>query len=290
MKTLAFSGLLLGCSLMALGQDSSELFDKAPPAIDDALRARVNKFYDAFIAGKFKDAYALVADDSQDKFFELPKDQYKGCEIIKVKYAENFTKATVVTACKDVWRFYGASTLTTFPLTSNWEVVDGQWLWHYVKPTMMPSPFSPTGFVPVPPDTTAKAGDPLPKDMPGAVKGILAKVSIDKTLVHLSTHDASKEVIHVRNDMPGEVRVRLAQPNIPGLKVSLEKTKLEAHEQTNVLFEWSPDEAARAKNVYARPMVHLQIDPTNQIFSIELVFDNATQNGPATPVQAPSQK
>ena len=83
------------------------MFDKAPPAIDEALRARVGKFYGAFIAGKFKDAYSLVADDSQDKFFELSKDQYKRCEIIKINYSENFTKAAVVTSCKSDWRWHG---------------------------------------------------------------------------------------------------------------------------------------------------------------------------------------
>ena len=144
MKTLAFWSLLLLSGATAFGQNPSDLFDKAPPAIDEALRAQVDKFYQAFIAGKFKEAYLLVADDSQDKFFELPKEQYKGCEIIKVHYTENFTKAAVVTSCKADWRFHGTTVLTTFPLTSNWEVVDGQWLWHYEKPTMVASPFSPT--------------------------------------------------------------------------------------------------------------------------------------------------
>src|ERR1700761_1859087 len=157
MRTLAFSSLLLLSGFTAFGQNQSELFDKAPPAIDEALRARVDKFYASFIAGKFKDAYVMVADDSQDKFFELSKDQYKSCEIIKIRYTENFTKAGVVTSCKADWRWHGAVTLTTFPLTSNWIVVDGQWFWHYEKPTMVPNPFSPTGFVPVPPDSTPDA-------------------------------------------------------------------------------------------------------------------------------------
>jgi hypothetical protein len=144
MKMIASSSLLLFCALAAFAQQAPPLVDKAPPEIDQALRARVNKFYDAFVAGKFKDAYLMVADDSQDKFFELSKDQYKGCEIIRINYTENFTQATVVTSCKRDWRFHGASTLTTFPLTSTWEVVDGQWYWHFVKPTMMATPFSPT--------------------------------------------------------------------------------------------------------------------------------------------------
>src|SRR5271170_5111424 len=122
--------LLMLSAILAFGQAPSDVFEKAPPAIDDALRARVGKFYGAFVAGKFKEAYSLVADDSQDKFFELPKEEYKSFEIIKIKYSDNFTKATVVTGVKSDWRFHGTVTQTTFPLTTNWEVIDGEWYWH----------------------------------------------------------------------------------------------------------------------------------------------------------------
>src|SRR5271169_377939 len=120
MRTLTFSSLslLLLSGFTAFGQDSSDMVDKAPAPIEEALRARVAKFYDAFVTGKFKDAYLLVADDSQDKFFELDKDQYKGAEIIKIRYSGNFTIAVVVTAIKSDFKWHGAVTLSTFPLTS----------------------------------------------------------------------------------------------------------------------------------------------------------------------------
>jgi hypothetical protein len=291
MKTFALSFLLLISSFTAFSQNSSDLFDKAPPAIDDALRSRVNKFYELFIAGKFKDAYSLVADDSQDKFFELSKDQYKSCEIIKVNYSANFSKATVVTSCKSDWRWHGAVTLTTFPLTSNWEVVDGQWFWHFERPTMVPSPFSPTGFIPVPPDSKTDPTALIPKDLPGAAKGILAKVTLDKASVHLKPDVTSQDMIHVRNDMPGEVTLKLDQPNIPGLKVTLGKTNLKAHEETTLLFDWRPDDPAvqcsgcAQKTTMSRPIVQLHIDPTRQIFPIAVAFDS-----PAPQVPAPPQK
>jgi hypothetical protein len=272
MKTLAFWSLLLLSGYTASGQNPSELFDKAPPAIDEALRAQVDKFYQAFIAGKFKDAYLMVADDSQDKFFELPKEQYKGCEIIKVHYTENFTKAAVVTSCKADWRFHGTVVLTTFPLTSNWEVVDGKWFWHYEKPTMVASPFSPTGFVPVPADSTPNPAALVPKDIPGAAQAILAKVSVDKASVLLRSYEASQDVVHVRNDMPGQVRLKLDQPDLPGLKVSLGKTDLKAHEETTIVFEWRLDDAAKKTN--ARTTVQLHIEPTGQVFPISVAFDN----------------
>ncbi len=42
-----------------------------------------------------------MADDSQDKFFELPKDEYKSFEIIKINYSDNFTKASSGDCCQD---------------------------------------------------------------------------------------------------------------------------------------------------------------------------------------------
>ena len=272
MKTLAFSSLLLLSSFTAFGQNSSELFDKAPPAIDEALRARVDKFYGAFIAGKFKDAYLMVADDSQDKFFELPKEQYKGCEVIRINYSENFTKAVVVTSCKTDWRFHGSSVLTTFPLTSSWEVVDGQWLWHYVKPTMVPSPFSPTGFVPVPADSAPNPAALIPKDIPAAAQAILAKVTIDKASVRLRSDQTSQDVVHVRNDMLGQVSIKVEKPDIAGLNVTVTKSSLKAHEETSVVFEWRQDDAA--KKVKGRAIVQLRIVPTGQVFPINIDFDN----------------
>jgi hypothetical protein len=280
MKTLALCSLVCLSCCAAFGQASSELFDKAPPPIDEALRGRVDKFYGAFIAGKFKEAYLLVADDSQDKFFELSKDQYKGCEIIKISYRENFTKAAVVTSCKADWRFHGTTVLTTFPLTSNWEVIDGQWFWHFEKPTMVPSPFSPTGFIPVPPDNTTKLDGLVPKDIPGAAQGILAKVSVDKTSVHLRTSATSQDVVHVRNDMPGEVSLKVDKPDIAGLKITVGKTALQAHDETTITFEWRVQEAAKKMN--GNPTIQLHIDPTGQVFPISIAFDDSAAATPAT--------
>lgn len=278
MKTLVFSSLLLFSSLAALAQNTSELFDKAPPAIDDALRARVNKFYDLFIAGKFKDAYSLVADDSQDKFFELSKDEYKSCEIIKINYSEKFAKATVVTSCKTDWRWHGVATLTTFPLTSNWEVVDGQWYWHWEKPTMVPSPFSPTGYIPVPADSNTNNAGLVPKDIGAVAQGILAKVAVDRSAVQLKSSETSREVIHLRNDMPGEISLKLETPNVVGLKVTPEKTNLKAHEETVIAFEWRLDdpairclECAKAMSTPLKVLVH--VEPTNQVIPISVFFE-----------------
>ena len=295
MKTSVLTPLLLICSFLAYGQNPADLFDKAPPAIDDALRARVNQFYAAFIAGKYKDAYALVADDSQDKFFELSKDQYKGCEIVKIQYLEKFTKAVVVVAVKSEFRFHGTVVPTTFPLTSNWEVVDGHWYWHFIKPTMVPSPFSPTGFVPVPPDSSPQPAALVPKDIPATAQAILSKVTIDKAAVKLRSYETSQDVIHVRNDMPGEVRLKLDNPAMPGLKVTIANPVLQAHQETTILFEWRLDDPALQcldceKKMSARPMLRLHVDPTAQVFPMIVLFENAPAQAPTSPQTPAPQK
>src|SRR5690348_16195010 len=78
MKMLKF-GLFLIPSLLAFGQEASVPSEKAPPEVNQALQARIDKFYGAFIRGKFREAYLLVSEDSQDAFMESAKDTYASC-------------------------------------------------------------------------------------------------------------------------------------------------------------------------------------------------------------------
>lgn len=274
MKFIAFCSLAVAGAGLAWGQNQPVLTEKAPAPVEEALRARVNKFYGLFGDGKFKEAYLMVADDSQDKYFEMAKDQYKGCEIIRINYTENFTKATVVTGCKREWRFHGTVTPITFPLTSTWETVNGEWFWHYEKPTMVATPFSPSGFIPVAPDAAGPSAPMVPPDLSKVAKDILSKIGIDKSSVKLFTNQRSQEVIHLRNDMPGEVAVKLDDPHIPGLQISLGKAKLAAHDQTTIFFEFLPPQGAQPISSHQTVKVH--IDPTEQVFPIDLVL--ASQN------------
>jgi len=285
-RTLFSLSLLLLSGFTAFGQDSSDMVDKAPAPIEEALRARVAKFYDAFVTGKFKDAYLLTADDSQNAFLESSKYQYKGFEIIKIRYSDNFTKAVVVTAIKSDLRWQGAVTLSTLPLTSNWVVVDGQWYWHYVKPTMMPSPFSPTGFVPIPPETTDKKPAALPANVAQNAHANLAKVGLDKETVQLRSYETSQDVIHVRNDMPGPVALSLDKFEMAGLKITVGKTGLQAHEETTILFAWRPDDPGIQcsdciKKMSGRRMITLRVQPTAQVFPINIDFQNISSPPPA---------
>ena len=283
---LSLSSLLLLSGMSGLAQDSKELTDKAPPAVEQALRGRIDQYYQAFIAGKYKQAYLLVADDSEDAFLETDKQQYKACETLRIRYSENFTKAIVVESCKSEWKWHGIVTPTTFPTTSNWKVVDGQWYWFYVKPTQVASPFSPNGVVQLPSTDPAAASakkdaPAIPSDMKGAAAGILALVSVDRQIVHLRQDLSSKDVIHVRNGMPGVVTLKVEDPGMPGLKVTLAKAQLQAHEETTMIFEWLPDDPAKPAH---NAMVALRVVQTAKILPIAVVFDGAVMPQQASPL------
>ena len=282
MKLLTLCPFLFA-SVLASGQDNSDLFEKAPPPIDEALRGRVTQFYHAYTSGKFREAYPLVAEDAQDAFLAASKDTLKSCETLRIRYSDNFTKADVVEACKSEWNYHGVKTPTSFPLTSHWKIVDGQWYWYYVRPTMVPSPFSPTGFVMAPPDSPEdadKAAPPVPAIPPNpveAARSILSKVRVDKTAIMLRGYETSKDELHVINEMPGQISLSLDPIAFPGLKITPGKTVLQANEQTTIVFEYRLDDASIecgdcAKRVKSTLTAQLRVQPTGQIFPITVTF------------------
>ena len=66
--------LISACAAISL-YAQADLFNQAPPDVDQALRARVNKFYQAHVDGKPRTAMPIVAEDTQDLWFDTDKPQ-----------------------------------------------------------------------------------------------------------------------------------------------------------------------------------------------------------------------
>jgi hypothetical protein len=280
MKTLTAALFLATCSL-GFSQESSDLFDKAPPPIDEALRARVDTFYQAHVSGKFREAFALVAEDSQDAFFAAPKAQFKKCETVRINWSEQFTKAKVVESCDGEFRFHGQTAPVKRAMSSDWKLVDGQWYWCFVKPDMRQTPFSPTGLAPITNVAPAASPGKLPSsdEVNTLAAGILQRVKVDKTTIKLRSDESSKDELHVRNEMPGAISFTVGQVAIPGLKITPAKTELQANEETTVVFEYRLDDTSIAcvdcaKHIQSTVASGLRIQPTGQYFPIEIVFAN----------------
>ena len=70
--------------------------EKPAAAVDEALRARIGKFYQAHVDGKFRSAEQYVAEDSKDFFFEMEKQRYLSFREPEISYSDHFTKAKVI--------------------------------------------------------------------------------------------------------------------------------------------------------------------------------------------------
>jgi hypothetical protein len=279
---MKISSLFLFLTLFrpVFGQDAAGAAAQAPPDVDQALRVRVAAFYQAYIDGKFSDAYNLVSPESQNMFIQSGKDEYKGCETTKIEYSENFSKAFVTETCKSIWLWHGHASPNVVPVESHWKLSGNLWYWYYVKPTFVHSPFSPTGIVQLPPDQpeTNSGNVAIPKDMRAAALNILSKVNVDKTTVSLRADSASKDEVHVRNDMQGEINLVLAPSPIAGLKATASKTQLKAKETAAITIEYTPDDKSIACGDCAsriqRAWIQMTVEPTGQVFQIEVKFTN----------------
>jgi len=275
---------------LALGfvcaQEAGNIFEKAPPDVDEALRARVIRFYQAFVQGKFRQADAFVAEDSKDVFFAMEKKQYKACEVGTITYSDNFTKARAVTSCDTKYFMMGREIPIKLPISSEWILQDGEWYWHVVpmsERTTMDTPFGPVKVPPVKPGEEAPppavAAPPARPD-PAVLLGQLRKaVKVDRDSIDINPTKASTDEIHVSNSMPGSVTLTVDSGGIDGLSVKPAKVEIGANEQATLAVAFDPDDPSiRCRECLSHPQsrqagtVTLRVDQTGQAFPIQINF------------------
>ena len=134
MRTTGKVCLLFLWGIACFGQDPAALFQKAPPDVEEALRARIQKFYGFYMEGKFRAADALVAEDSKDAFYVAGKRKCRSIEIDTLRFSEDFSKADVFVSCDtDVMVEPVGLIRTQVPMRTRWKTLDGDWFW-YVEP------------------------------------------------------------------------------------------------------------------------------------------------------------
>jgi len=263
----SFLALILFSSLWA--QTPGNVFEKAPPGVDDALRDRITKFYQAHVDKKFRQADQYVAEDSKDTFFAANKPACLAFSINKIVYSENFTKATVTVFCKQRVMAPGfPATPMDVPLPDTWKVENGQWYWYLDLSAGRETPFGrwkpgPEGASEAAPDIAAAlAAAPT-------VESVQKSVQADKQVVQLNAKQHSTDQVIISNKMLGAVEVHFVKgPVPPGLKVTLDRTELKGGEQATVAFRFQPGDQAPPKQA----QVGLSVEPTNQLIQIGVEF------------------
>lgn len=262
----AFLAVILSSSLW--GQTADNVFDKAPPELDAALRDRMTRFYQAHVEKKFREADQYVADDTKDFYYEANKPAYLSFRIDKITYSDNFKKAKAIVMCKMRLMAPGfTETPMEWPTPSAWKLENGQWYWYVDQTVGRETPFG--RMPPMQGTPTAGGTDPVAALAAApTVETLWKSVAADKQVVHLNAQQLSTDQVLIANKMPGVISLALEGSVAPGLKVNLDRMELKAGEQAKVTVRYQPGEHAQPK----QGEFGVRVQPTNQLIRIGIEF------------------
>lgn len=189
---------------------------KPPPGVEEALRARVDKFYTLFTQNKIRQSESLVAEESRDQFYTMQKAPVLRYKIENIEWDDSFQDAKVLVTCIVNAPRAGAGGLPV-PVTGDWKLMDGDWFL-FIKQTNM-SPFGLMNF-----DTKAtpeaKPAELAPRPTVESVMATNAiRVEPGKLVISRDGDGVVKQAVVITNNLPGELRLSIDAPDIPGLSL-----------------------------------------------------------------------
>ena len=267
-KVLAVSLFVWVLVARALGQQPADLFTKAPPAIDEALRDRISKFFQLQVDGKPRQAEQYVAEDSKDYYYEMQKPRYLSFEIRSISYSDEFTKAKAMVAVEMIVNMPGFQNKPMkIPFMTWWKVADGQWFWYVEPETSRITPFGKMNPGAAKSDGTQAAGPPDMSKTPD-ILSLWKQVHADKQSVQLKAHETSSDQVTISSQLPGTASLQFQAPDVPGLVVKLDRTELKAGEKAVLSFDFKP-----GKNAPRSPLVvNVLVQPINSVISVRVLF------------------
>lgn len=238
------------CAGLCLAQPTG----KPPAGVDEALRARIDQFFQLLVDAKFRQAEALVAEDSKDAYYNGQKPTYLSFTIKGIEYSDDFTRAQVATICETMIAIPGfAGQPIKVTVGSTWKLVNGEWFW-YVDPDVVRR--TPFGIMTAGPGRRPPgAPTTIPTD-PGFAMG---KVKTDKGTINLKA-GASGEVT-LTNTASGMMSISLVG-RIPGVDPKLDRVNLNAGEKAVLRLQ----SHAGAQS----GTLSIQVEQTNEVIPIQV--------------------
>jgi hypothetical protein len=260
-------GLAALVSACALAQESGKAFQKAPPGVEEALKARVMQFFDMQQEGKFRQAESMVCEDTKDFYYNMDKQRHKGSQFVKLFFEDGYKQAKAqVNLDIDLNTMNGAFP-AKFPMMSYWRVENANWCYFIPKQNQ---DFYPTPFGLMKRDPNAPRGSSPPAAPMVDVAKLKASVKPSKTELDLPAFRESSHQVELQNTLPGQVELSFSAPPLEGLKVTLDKPLLQPGETAILRFEYKPV----SRNPLPPVTVRVTAGPLNQQIDIRLLFDN----------------
>jgi len=247
---------------------SAQLAQQKPsPEVDQALRARITQFHQAYVDGKFRVAEQLVAEDSRDFFFEIEKQRYEAFGPPEITYSDNGTKARVMVVVTMEVRNARMGKITVRPpVTSFWKLENGQWYWYHLQEKVFDTPFGKAVIRDEKePDDAQKKLASFKRVSPSE---LLNQVRVSATVVNLSSFEPASGEVKVSNNLPGQVTLDIQFPPMEGLTITPDKKVLKSGETATVSFQSKPVNSTPKGTI----IVNIVVQPLNQTFPITVTF------------------
>lgn len=228
---MALLGIVCGWA-----QAPADLFSKAPPAVDEALRERAAKFYQAHVDGKFRVADRFVAEDSKDAFYEAEKRRCRSFKIASIAYQDEFTKASLVIECDTEVLIPPKGLMSVrMPVGSTWRVENGEWVWYLVKQITRSSPFGEMK----PGEGSASGSFAMPTGP--SVEQLQNAVQASRKKIKFDVEKPGEGTVDITNSFPGGVKLEMTPMFAHDLQVTLDKTELKDGETARLHVKYNPN-------------------------------------------------
>jgi hypothetical protein len=248
--------ILASLAAVAFAQDPADLFNRAPADVDQALRARITEFFHYHVTGEHRKAEALVAEDTQDYFYNNNKPRYISFEIKSIEYSDGYTKAKALVTVKMTLMFPGfIGKVMDIPTGSYWKLVDGKWYWYLTKAMQNASPMGEMHPGPASADPSAPAMPMIPAN----VNELFSQVKADKTAVALKP-GASDQVV-ILNGMGGPINLTV-DGKIDGIQAAFDRSEIKPGDKATMTVKAA--DGAKAGEL----TVHIQ--QTGQTIAIQV--------------------
>jgi hypothetical protein len=223
-----------------------------------ALRARVEQFYQLQVDKKFRQAEALVAEESKDDYYNRSKLDIKEFSIDKIEWLDGNSRARVTLKGKIVIRVAQLGNQAfDMPLSATWKIENGQWVWYIDRELGSQTPFGRID------PSTGTARSPLDRSAAGIdVATLMNQVTLDKASVMLNASNPT-QTITVSNNMPGAVNLELIDPRLEGVSIEVERSTLKAGEKSAIRFR-------RTSEAKSSGVVRIVASPLNKVFEIQV--------------------
>ena len=238
----------------------------AAVAAEKALRERAQTFYQLQTDEKYRQAEAMVADDTKDDYYASKKPKIKGFTVDKIDLNDDLTEAKVLIKAKVLILMPGAGAqIFEMPTPTTWKLENGLWCWYISAEAKVTTPFGKIntsgGAAPGSMDTRGAAPGGIENPNLGALQG---QISIDTTAVELTPKGPDRQV-RIKNGLPGsiELKVNGLAVRANGLSVKIDKAHLEGGETAVVQFHLDGEKKLA-------DTVEIVASPINRVFDIQV--------------------